>query len=127
MQENLPTGESSESSSKFALPIAVAIATAIAGGVGTTLYQHELMILSNARHIERLKIKDYRQHKEILRNRIDFLADAKNTLEAVLEIDPDVFGPNSSLVLKARRAQLDTAKRKLENYVEENKHGGRDD
>jgi hypothetical protein len=116
-----------KSSGKLAVPVAIAIATAIAGGVGSTLYQHELMILSNARHIERLKIKDYRQHKEILRNRIAFLADATNTLEAVLEIDPAVFGPNSSLVLKARKAQLDTAKRKLENYVEENKHGGRDD
>jgi hypothetical protein len=119
--------EKSSPSNKMVLPIALAVATAVAGGVGTTLYKHELTTLENARHIERLKIKDYRQHKEILRNRISFLADAKNTLSAVIEIDPDVFGPNSSLVLKARKAQLDTAKRKLENYVEENKHGGRDD
>jgi hypothetical protein len=126
MGESQQSGKSS-ASNKMILPVALAIATAVAGGVGTTLYKHELTTLANARHIERLKIKDYRQHKEILRNRISFLSDATNTLEAVIEIDPDVFGPNSSLVLKARRAQLDTAKRKLENYVEENKHGGRDD
>ena len=115
------------SSSKMLLPIALAVVTAFGGAVGTTLYKHELSILANARHIERLKIKDYRQHKASLRNRVVFLADAVDTLEAVLEIDPDVFGPNSRLIVKARRSQLQHAREQLDNYVEENKHGGRDD
>lgn len=115
------------SHTKFIAPVVLAIATGLIGAAGTTLYKHELSILKNARHVERLKIKDYRQHKEILRNRVTFLADATNTLEAVLEIDPEAFGPNSNLVLKARRSQLSHAREKLENYVEENKHGGRDD
>lgn len=115
------------SHTKFIAPVVLAIATGLVGAAGTTLYKHELSILKNARHTERLKIKDYRQHKAMLRHRVVFLADAVNTLEAVLEIDPEVFGPNSQLIVKARRSQLAHAKEQLENYVEENKHGGRDD
>ena len=112
---------------KWILPLTLALVTGLMGGAGTALYKHELSILANARHIERLKIKDYRQHRDMLRNRVVFLHDAVNTLEAVFEIEPDAFGPNSQLVLKARKSQLEQAKEKLENYVEENKHGGRDD
>ena len=112
---------------KWILPLTLALTTGLMGGAGTALYKHELAILSNARHIERLKIKDYRQHRDILRNRVVFLHDAVNTFEAIIEIEPEVFGPNSRLVLKARESQLEQAKEKLENYIEENKHGGRDD
>ena len=112
---------------KFVLPIAVAVLTGLLGASGKTIYKHELAILANARHIERLQIKDYRQHRDTLRGRVLFLSDASDTLEAVLEIEPDVFGPNSSLVLKKRQSQLATARERLENYIEENKHGGRDD
>jgi hypothetical protein len=115
------------SNTKFLLPVALAVATGLIGAAGTTLYKHELAILATARHLERLKIKDYRQHKDILRQRVIFLSDATDTLEAVMEIEPGVFGPNSNLILKARKSQLTTAREKLENYVEENKHGGRDD
>ena len=112
---------------KWILPLTLALVTGMMGGAGTAIYNHELAILKNARHIERLQVKDYRQHRDMLRNRVLFLHDAANTLEAVFEIDPSAFGPNSSLVLKKRRAQLESAQRRLENYVEENKHGGRDD
>lgn len=122
-----PSNGKSRGSSKFIVPLVLAMATGLAGGVGTALYKHELGILSNARHIERLKIKDYRQHRDTLRGRVAFLADAVNTLEAVLEIDSDVFGPNSGLVLKARQSQLESARELLENYIEENKHAGRSD
>ena len=112
---------------KWILPLVLALVTGIMGGAGTAIYKHELAILKNARHSERLHVKDYRQHRDMLRGRVVFLADATDTLEAVLEIEPQVFGPNSSLVLKARRSQLATAKERLENYIEENKHGGRSD
>jgi hypothetical protein len=115
------------SHTKFLLPVALAVMTGLVGAAGSTLYKHELAILANARHVERLKIKDYRQHRDSLRGRVIFLANAKDTLEAVIEIEPGVFGPNSALILKARRSQLETAQERLENYIEENKHGGRDD
>jgi hypothetical protein len=115
------------SNTKFLLPIALAVATGLTGAAGTTLYKHELAILANARHVERLKIKDYRQHRDTLRGRVVFLSNATDTLAAVIEIQPDVFGPNSNLILKARRSQLEHAQERLENYIEENKHGGRDD
>jgi hypothetical protein len=121
---NSPRGASN---TKFILPVALAVATGLIGAAGTTLYNHELSILKNTRHIERLKIKDYRQHRDLLRKDVVFLADAADTLEAVLEIDPGAFGANSGLVLKKRRSQLVTAREQLENYIEENKHGGRDD
>lgn len=116
-----------EGPGKWILPLALALVTGIMGGAGTAIYKHELAILKNARHIERLQVKDYRQHRDMLRGRVTFLADATDTLEAIIEIEPEVFGPNSSLVLKARRSQLATAKERLENYIEENKHGGRSD
>ena len=112
---------------KWILPLVLALVTGIMGGAGTAIYKHELAILKNARHIERLAVKDYRQHRDGLRSEVLFFADAVNTLEAVIEIQPDVFGPNSSLVLKTRRAQERSAKERLENYIEENKHGGRSD
>ena len=112
---------------KWILPLVLALVTGIMGGAGTSIYKHELAILKNARHIERLQVKDYRQHRDTLRGRVLFLHDAVNTLEAVLEIEAEAFGPNSSLVLKARRSQLATAKERLENYIEENKHAGRED
>lgn len=111
---------------KYLAPVVLAVATGLIGAAGTTLYKHELSILKNARHIERLQVKDYRQHRDTLRGRVVFLHDAANTLEAVFEIDPTAFGPNSALVLKTRKAQLEQAQERLENYVEENKHGGRD-
>ena len=112
---------------KVSITIAMAVLTAVMTGAGTAIYKHELSILKNARHIERLKIKDYRQHRDVLRHRVVALSDSVNTLEAVMEIDPEVFGPNSRLIVKARRSQLEHANERLENYVEENKHGGRDD
>ena len=112
---------------KWILPLVLALVTGIMGGAGTSIYKHELAILKNSRHIERLEVKDYRQHRDLLRSDVAFFADAVNTLEAVLEIDPTVFGPNSTLVLKTRKAQLDQQKTRLENYVEENKHAGRSD
>ena len=112
---------------KLGLTIASAALISLFTGGAATLYKHELAILSNARHIERLKIKDYRQHRDVLRARGMYLANQLNTLEAVIEIEPDVFGPNSALVIKNRKAQLVESRARLENYVEENKHGGRDD
>jgi hypothetical protein len=121
------TEEKKAFAGKIGIAIAMAVITGILTGAGTSIYRHELSILANARHIERLKIKDYRQHKDSLRGRVTFLSNAVDTLEAVMEIEPDIFGPNSSLVLKARRSQLEHAQERLENYIEENKHGGRDD
>jgi hypothetical protein len=121
------TEEKKAFAGKIGIAIAMAVITGILTGAGTSIYRHELSILSNARHIERLKIKDYRQHKDSLRGRVTFLSNAVDTLEAVMEIEPMIFGPNSSLVLKARKSQLVHAEERLENYVEENKHGGRDD
>lgn len=112
---------------KVSITIAMAVLTAVMTGAGTAIYKHELSILKNARHVERLKIKDYRQHKEILRANVVLLSAQVNQLEAVLEMDPGVFGPNSHLILRARQTQLVNSRERLENYVEENKHGGRDD
>ena len=116
-----------EGLSKWIAPLTLALVTGVMGGAGTAIYKHELAILKNARLIERLTVKDYRQHRDGLRHDVAFFADAVNTLEAVLEIDPEVFGPNSNLVLKTRKAQLSAHQELLENYVEENKHGGRED
>lgn len=112
---------------KVSITIAMAVLTAVMTGAGTAIYKHELSILKNARHIERLKIKDYRQHKEILRANVVLLSAQVNQIEAVLEMDSEVFGPNSPLILRARQTQLVNSRERLENYVEENKHGGRDD
>jgi hypothetical protein len=119
--------EKKNSPNKYVLPIVIAIMTGIIGSAGKTIYNHELSILKNARYIERLSVKDYRQHRDLLRKDVLFLADATDTLEAVLEIEPAAFGANSGLVLKKRRSQLVTAREQLENYIEENKHGGRAD
>lgn len=121
------TEEKKAFTGKVVITIVIGLLTALLTGAGSTIYKHELGILKNARQLERLRIKDYRQHKAVLRHRVEFLADSVNTLDAVLEIQPDAFGPNSSLVLKARKAQLEHSRERLENYVEENKHGGRDD
>jgi hypothetical protein len=115
------------SNTKFLFPVVMAIATGMFGAAGKTIYNHELMILKNARIIERLQVKDYRQHRDLLRKDVVFLADAADTLEAILDIEPSAFGANSGLVLKKRRSQMATAKEQLENYIEENKHGGRAD
>jgi hypothetical protein len=119
--------EKKNSTNKYVLPIVIAIMTGIIGSAGKTIYNHELMILKNARIIERLQVKDYRQHRDLLRKDVVFLADAADTLEAILDIEPSAFGANSGLVLKKRRSQMATAKEQLENYIEENKHGGRAD
>jgi hypothetical protein len=115
------------SNTKFLLPVALAVATGLIGAAGTTLYKHELAILKNARHIERLAVKDYRQHRDSLRTTVRIVTDLTNQLEIVLDMDPSAFGPNGRLIVKTRKAQLEHAIRRLENYVEENKHSGRDD
>jgi hypothetical protein len=112
---------------KWILPLVIALLTGLVGGVSTTLYKHELAVLKNARHIERLQVKDYRQHRDSLRTTVRIVTDLTNQLEIVLDMDPDAFGPNGRLIVKTRKAQLEHAIRRLENDVEENKHSGRED
>lgn len=118
---------SSNGGSKTILAVAGTLLISAAGAMGTAIYKHELAILANARHVEQLKIKDYRQHRDSLRTQVRVFGDAANVLEAVLEVDEQAFGPNGRLILKQRKEQLRESISRLENYVEENKHGGRGD
>ena len=103
------------------------ILLAAAAPIGTIIYQLNENIRSNFRNLEKMQIKDYRQHRDILRHRVRFLGDAAATMEAVLEIDPGRLGPNGSLIVRKKREQHEEAKELLENYVEENKHYGSSD
>lgn len=112
---------------KFLTPVLIAVFTALITATGTAMYRHETAILKLSRNLEKLQIKDYRQQRDNLRQQVRFFGDAANTLGAVLEIQPDVFGPNSNLILRTRKEQHAEAKEILENYVEENKHYGSSD
>jgi hypothetical protein len=118
MSDNAPT---------IATTVAAAILLSLMTGVAAVLYKHELSILANARHVEQLRIKDYRQHRDILRSRLLYLNDYVNVFEAIVEDRPELFGTNATLALKTRKASVESAHGRLENYVEENKHSGRDD
>ena len=105
------------------IPVVLAVLTSV-GGV---LYTMNENIRSNGRELEKLRIKDYRQHRDQLRYRVEFLGASVADMESVLETDPDAFGPGGMYVLRQREKALDNARERLENYVEENKHFGSDD
>lgn len=109
---------------KVAIPIITALLVALLTASGATLYRHELAIMSVARNLEKLQIKDYRQQRDNLRKQVEFHGDSYTTLEAVIENDPEAFGPNGRLILRQRKEDHEEAKERLENYVEENKHYG---
>ena len=108
------------------LAIFIPILAVILSATGGMMYRHELGILGLGRNHEKLSIKDYRQHRDVLRERVRLAADSANTVESVLDDDPLAFGPGGNLILKQRKEQHNEAKERLENYVEENKHYGSD-
>ena len=114
-----------DSVAKFAQPIIVGILVALLTATATTLYRHEMLILSNNRAIEKQRVKDYRQYRDYLRQEVRRSGQLVAALDAILEKDPDAI-PGGSLILRQRQEQLLEYKQLLENYVEENKHQGED-
>ena len=112
---------------KVVAPVAAALIIAITTAAGTGLYRHELRILGNAKAVEQLRIKDYRQHRDALRNRVRQLGESVTTLGGVLQGDPLAFGPSGAMILAQRKEMLAESRELLENYIEENKHQGKGD
>jgi hypothetical protein len=105
------------------IPI-IAIAISATGGF---IYRTETTLLATQRQLEKLQIKDYRQHRDVLRSKVEFLGRNVADLESVLEHDPAAFGGGSGLIVRQRQKAYEQAKERLENYVEENKHYGSSD
>ena len=107
--------------------VIVTVIATILTGMAAVLYKHELHIAAIERHVEQLRIKDYVQHRDILRDRVTSIYTNVNTMEAMVAEEPAFMEKTADTALRLRNAQLAVARGRLENYVEENKHSARSD
>ena len=104
-----------------ALGILIPAVVASVGYVGKL----RLDVNSMNRDLSELRVKDYRQHRDMLEEHLRYGRSSHTALKRAMEENPDSFGASGRYRLESLKDSIELNREKLENYVEENKHYGK--
>lgn len=111
-----------DGASRLIVPALITLCLAVVTSAGSMLYMHDAQIRALESAFEKLRVKDYRQHRETLQRVIDARVEIVVALEGVMATTPDAFGDSGAQVLRRNKERLLDARAELAAYVQENKN-----
>lgn len=112
-------------SEKKQAAVFIGLAIPILLGVGTFLADMRMDVNAQKRDLVELRIKDYRQHRDLLREHVRYGKAQLTALKGAMTENPEALGKAGTYRVSSLEDSIDINTEILENYVEENKHFGK--